>query len=171
MSPVAEEKGPDQREDASFARTGAPLQQGAQTISSTFLSSDLDFLSNLISVLTVVLIPTIAQTDKASILDEAIEYLKSLQMQVQVGNGLPIDLHMCNIVSFDHHRFSSFAVSACNFSVSCCSDHVDEYWDGAHDAPRCSPTHASNEHGLKFSLYATGGAIPQSDSGSTTLPQ
>jgi len=113
MSPVAEEKGPDQREDASFARTGAPLQQGAQTISSTFLSSDLNFLSNLISILTVVLIPTIAQTDKASILDEAIEYLKSLQMQVQVGNGLPIDLHMCSIVSFDH-RFSSFAVSACN---------------------------------------------------------
>jgi hypothetical protein len=29
-------------------------------------------------------IPTIVQTDKASILDEAIEYLKSLQMQVQV---------------------------------------------------------------------------------------
>lgn len=36
------------------------------------------------SVLTLVLISTIVQTDKASILDEAIEYLKSLQMQVQV---------------------------------------------------------------------------------------
>ena len=37
MSPVAEEKGPDQREDANFARTGAPLQQGAQAISWTLL--------------------------------------------------------------------------------------------------------------------------------------
>lgn len=44
------------------------------------------FLCDLILfyVLTAVLILTIVQTDKASILDEAIEYLKSLQMQVQV---------------------------------------------------------------------------------------
>jgi len=45
------------------------------------------FLCNLIlfcSNSSAVLILTIAQTDKASILDEAIEYLKSLQMQVQV---------------------------------------------------------------------------------------
>lgn len=42
------------------------------------------FLSNLTPVLTELLILIIVQTDKASILDEAIEYLKSLQMQVQV---------------------------------------------------------------------------------------
>lgn len=44
------------------------------------------FLCDLILfyVLIAVLILTIVQTDKASILDEAIEYLKSLQMQVQV---------------------------------------------------------------------------------------
>jgi len=33
------------------------------------------------------------QTDKASILDETIEYLKSLQMQVQVRSYTFLDLH------------------------------------------------------------------------------
>jgi hypothetical protein len=46
---------------------------------------------------------------------------------------------------------------------------VDEYWNCADDAPGCSPNHASNEQGLEFSLYAAGGAVPQSDAKSTTL--
>uniref|UniRef100_A0A0E0AFL2 BHLH domain-containing protein n=1 Tax=Oryza glumipatula TaxID=40148 RepID=A0A0E0AFL2_9ORYZ len=49
-----EKKGSHQRKVESIARTGASLQQA------------------------------VSQTDKASILDEAIEYLKSLQMQVQI---------------------------------------------------------------------------------------
>ena len=80
MPPFAEEKGPDQRKDARVARTRATLQQGENTISCMLVLCPCPihpFLAVPFILLTV-------QADKASVLDEAIEYLKFLQMQVQV---------------------------------------------------------------------------------------
>lgn len=41
------------------------------------------------------LIPNSNKTDKASMLDEAIEYLKQLQLQVQVCGNLCMNFHIC----------------------------------------------------------------------------
>jgi hypothetical protein len=80
----AEEKGPDQRKDASIARTRATLQQGRSANKLLHATMFLSISSPLF--LTMMFILLIVQADKASILDEAIGYLKSLQLQVQVRN-------------------------------------------------------------------------------------
>jgi hypothetical protein len=96
-----EKKGPDQRKDACVARADPTLQQGILIhVMHIFLSGacplNTEIQVPLIIVSMFILFPVALlsyfissncfQTDKASILDETIEYLKSLQMQVQVSS-------------------------------------------------------------------------------------
>lgn len=90
VSPVAE-KGLDQRKYVSFARTHASLQHSVETISSTLIMHAYGWTQRehyasvqFDPIVTVVLILMIVQTDRVSTLDEAVEYLKSLQMHVYV---------------------------------------------------------------------------------------
>lgn len=82
---LAEASGQDQRKDEGFARTHTPVQQGfsAFNISTVVLFSGMTALDTGREILVLVYE---LQSDKASMLDEAIEYLKSLQLQVQVDS-------------------------------------------------------------------------------------
>jgi len=82
------------------------------------------------------------QTDKASILDETIEYLKSLQMQVQVRSYTFLDLHD---PIWDH-------LLVPRLRKEYVSDHVDDFWDGTDDVSWCSSIHVTNGSRHEFSL-------------------
>ena len=77
---VAEETRQDQREDASPARAHTPLQQGTDSARhSMFL-----VLIGSIGFFHFIFVMGGMQTDKASMLDEIIDYVKFLQLQVKV---------------------------------------------------------------------------------------
>jgi len=88
VSPVAE-KGLDQRKYVCFARTHVSPQHSVETISSTLITHAYGQTQSAAyasvkfdPIVIVVLILLIVQTDRASTLDETVEYFKSLQMQV-----------------------------------------------------------------------------------------
>jgi hypothetical protein len=97
------------------------------------------------------------QTDKASILDETIEYLKSLQIQVQVRSYSFLNYHdPCEIICWYQLRIRNEYVS----------DHVDDFWDGTDDVSWCSPIHVTNGSRHEFSLHPCS-TRPKSDAKST----
>jgi hypothetical protein len=94
----ADEEGQDQREDEGSARTHSPLQQSTVILIS--LQDLLGYCDQFLAVTIgrsddhlVSVLRFLDQTDKASMLDEAIDYLKSLQLRVQMmwttGGGMP----------------------------------------------------------------------------------
>ena len=91
LNPDAETKGQDQREDEDPAGAHSTLQQSKHMwIWNSALVSHL--FGDLISYSFLRRIEFFLQTDKASMLDEAIEYLKSLQLQLQVSTYYPVKM-------------------------------------------------------------------------------
>ena len=90
----AEEEEQDQREDEGAADPRTQLEQGRLSSFPVILFGSCGFCVSpgtweLILLLLLLANVSQVQTDKASMLDDAIEYLKQLQLQVQVTKLTP----------------------------------------------------------------------------------